>query len=135
MTFKSDLTNPARKALAKPKERASGVTWLSVGGILAGLGAASCCVVPFLLFAAGISGARIANLTALEPYRFYFAGAAIGCIGFGFYRVYRRRAAECAEETYCARPASHRIAKLGLWSATVVVLIALVSPYLIAHWL
>ena len=135
MTFQSDLTSPARKALGTSKQPASGAAWLSLGGIIAGLGAASCCVAPFLLFAAGISGAWIANLTALEPYRFYFAGAAIGCIGFGFYRTYRRPAAVCAEDSYCARPASYRIAKLGLWSATVIVLVALVSPYLIARWL
>jgi mercuric ion transport protein len=38
------------------------------GGALAALGAASCCVVPFALFALGISGAWIGNLTALAPY-------------------------------------------------------------------
>ena len=135
MTIQSDITNPARGAVAQVEQRASGATWLSLGGILAGLAAASCCVVPFLLFTAGIGGAWIANLTALEPYRFYFAGAALGCIGFGFYRVYRRPAVACAEDSYCARPASHRIAKLGLWSATVIVLVALVAPYLIARWL
>ena len=135
MTIQSEFSNAARKALGTSKQPASGATWLSIGGIIAGLGAASCCVVPFLLFAAGISGAWIGNLTALGPYRFYFAGAAIGCIGFGFYRTYRRPAAVCAEDSYCARPASHRIAKLGLWSATVIVLVALASPYLIARWL
>lgn len=135
MATQSGLTSPAHNDLATPTPQGRGATWLSAGGIIAGLAAASCCVVPFLLFAAGISGAWIANLTALEPYRLYFAGAAIGCIGFGFYRVYRKPAAACAEDSYCARPASHRIAKLGLWSATLIVLIALLSPYLIVHWL
>jgi mercuric ion transport protein len=135
MTIQSDLTNPVRSALATPRQMAGGAAWLSVGGILAGLGAASCCVLPFLLFTAGISGAWIANLTALEPYRFYFAGAAVVCIGFGFYRVYSGAAAACAEDSYCARPVSHGIAKFGLWSASVIVLVALVSPYLIARWL
>jgi mercuric ion transport protein len=83
---------------------------------------------------AGISGAWIGNLTALEPYRLYFAGFAVGCIGYGFYRVYRKPAAACAEDAYCARPASDRIAKIGLWTATTIVVIAIVSPYLIACW-
>jgi mercuric ion transport protein len=135
MTIHSRLTHPASKPMATPKQRTSGATWLSVGGVLAALAAASCCVLPFLLFAAGIGGAWIANLTALEPYRFYFAGAALACIGFGFYRVYHKPGAECAQDSYCARPASHRIAKFGLWSATLIVLVALVSPYLIARWL
>jgi mercuric ion transport protein len=135
MATQSSLTSRARNDSATPGPGGHGVTWLSAGGILAGPAAASCCVVPFLLFAAGISGAWIANLTALEPYRLYFVGAAIGCIGFGFYRVYRKPPVACAEDSYCVRPASHRIAKLGLWSATVIVLIALLSPYLIVHWL
>jgi mercuric ion transport protein len=114
---------------------AAGARLLSIGGILAGLAAASCCVVPFGLFAAGVSGAWIGNLTALEPYRPYFAAAAIGCIGYGFYRVYRKPVVACADGSYCARPESDRIAKIGLWSAAVIVLLALVSPYLIAQWL
>lgn len=111
-----------------------GAGWLSVGGILAGLAAASCCVVPFVLFLAGISGAWIGDLTALEPYRPYFAGFAIACIGYGFYRVYRKPPAMCTEDSYCARPASVRITKAGLWIATVIVAIAIFSPYLIARW-
>ena len=135
MTPQSGLTSHARNNSATPGPGGHGATWLSAGGILAGLATASCCVVPFLLFTAGISGAWIANLTALEPYRLYFAGAAIGCIGFGFYRVYRKAPVACDDGSYCARPASHRIAKLGLWSAAVIVLIALLSPYLIVRWL
>ena len=120
---------------ARDQQPFNAAALLSVGGILAGLAAASCCVVPFLLFLAGISGAWIGNLTALEPYRPYFSGVAIGCIGYGFYRVYRRPAATCTEGDYCARPASTRIAKIGLWSATTIVMIALVSPYIIARFL
>jgi mercuric ion transport protein len=134
MTIEHDLATSARMAEPGPQQQPARVGWLSAGGILAGLAAASCCVLPFVLFVAGISGAWIANLTALEPYRFYFAGAAIACIGFGFYRLYRKPAAACAEDAYCARPASHRIAKIGLWSATVIIVIALASPYLIARW-
>jgi mercuric ion transport protein len=121
------------KPAAPRTSRGTGL--LSVGGIVAGLAAASCCVVPFALFLAGISGAWIGNLTALEPYRFYFAGFAVACIGFGFYRVYRKPAAACAPDSYCARPASDRIAKVGLWTATLIVAIAVASPYLIAYWL
>ena len=84
MAILSDLTNAARRAPGSPKQREGAATLLTAGGILAGLGVASCCVLPFLLFAAGISGAWIANLTALEPYRLYFAGIAIGCIALGF---------------------------------------------------
>lgn len=113
----------------------TGAGLLSVAGIVAGLAAASCCVLPFMLFLAGISGAWIGNLTALEPYRLYFAAFAAVCIAAGFYRVRRKPAAACAEDSYCARPTTDLIAKIGLWTAITIVLLAIVSPYLIAYWL
>src|ERR1700751_2241147 len=103
---------------------------LSIGGILAALAAASCCVVPFGLFMAGISGAWISNLTALEPYQPIFAAATFGFLGYGFYLVYRKPKAACAEGTYCARPGSGRTAKIGLWTATALVIVALGFPRL-----
>jgi mercuric ion transport protein len=102
----------------------------SVGGILAALAAASCCVVPFALFMLGISGAWISNLTALEPFQPIFAAATLGCLGYGFYLVYRKPNVACAEGSYCAKPSSGRITKIGLWTATVVVIIALGFPKL-----
>src|SRR5215831_11950678 len=101
---------------------------LAAGGILAALGAASCCVLPFALFALGISGAWIGNLTALEPYQPIFAAIAIACLGSGFYLVYRRPKTACAEGSYCASPSSNRVAKIGLWAATVLVIVAIGFP-------
>jgi len=40
---------------------------LSLAGIVAALGAASCCVIPFLLFAAGVSGAWITDCARALP--------------------------------------------------------------------
>jgi mercuric ion transport protein len=117
------------------QQRINRAALLSAGGILAALGAASCCVIPFALFMLGVSGAWIGNLTALEPYRPFFAAVALGFIGSGAYLVYRRPKAVCADDAYCARPASTRIAKLGLWSASVLVLVALAGPYFIVNWL
>ncbi len=110
-------------------------TLLSVGGILAALGAASCCVIPFALFLLGVSGAWIGNLTALEPYQPAFAAVAFGFIGYGAYLVYWKPKAACADGSYCARPASNRMAKVGLWSAGALVVIALGFPYLIRAFL
>ncbi len=56
---------------------------IAAGGILAALGAASCCVIPFALFLAGVSGAWIGNLTALEPYQPVFAAGSLGFVGYG----------------------------------------------------
>lgn len=112
-------------------------TALAAGGILAALGAASCCVVPFALFTLGVSGAWIGNLTALEPYQPIFAAVAASLIGVGFYLVYRkpRVDAECASGAYCAQPRSARVAKVGLWLALVLVAIAIAFPRLAAVFL
>lgn len=101
---------------------------LSIGGILGALGTASCCVVPFVLFTLGISGAWIGNLTALEPYQPIFAAITFGFLGYGFYLVYREPKVACAEGSYCAKPSSGRIAKIGLWTATVLVVVGLGFP-------
>jgi mercuric ion transport protein len=105
-------------------------TLLAFGGIVAALGAASCCVLPFALFTLGISGAWIGNLTALEPYQPVFAVLALGAIGYGFYLVYRKPKDECVADSYCARPRSGRVAKTGLWAAAVLVAVALAFPRL-----
>jgi mercuric ion transport protein len=96
---------------------------LAAGGVLAALGASSCCVLPFLLFTVGISGAWIGNLTALAPYQPLFITAAVGFLGLGFWRVYSRPKV-CAGSSYCARPAANRLTKIGLISATVLVIAA-----------
>ncbi len=103
---------------------------LSLGGIVAAIGAASCCVIPFLLFALGVSGAWIGDLTALEPYQPIFAAASLGLIGWGAWRLRRKAKLACAEG-YCATARSDRIARAGLWIAAVLIMIALVFPYLI----
>jgi mercuric ion transport protein len=108
---------------------------LAAGGILAAIGAASCCVVPFALFALGVSGAWIGNLTALEPYQPAFTAIAVACLGYGFYLVYRKPRVACAEDSYCVRPSSNRIAKIGLWMASVLVIIAVGFPRLAALFL
>jgi mercuric ion transport protein len=103
---------------------------LVASGILAALGAASCCVVPFALFVLGVSGAWIGNLTALEPYQPVFVAAAMAAIGYGFYLAYRRPRAVCEDGTYCASSRSIRLTKVGLWIASVLVAIAVAFPKL-----
>ena len=103
---------------------------LSAGGILAALGAASCCVIPFLLFTLGVSGAWIGNLTALEPYQPIFAAVALGFIALGAWRLRRKPQVACSDG-YCGTPRADRIARIGLWTAGVLVVVAVAFPYLI----
>ncbi|HLG90358.1 MAG TPA: mercuric transporter MerT family protein [Alphaproteobacteria bacterium] len=130
-TFAGPVTRDAGQT--DPSSRKAGL--ISVGGIVAALAAASCCVVPFALFMLGISGAWISNLTALEPYQPIFAAVTVGFLGYGFYLVYRKPKVACADGSYCAKPSSGRIAKIGLWTATVLVVIALGFPKIAPYFL
>lgn len=103
--------------------------WIAAGGILGALAASSCCILPLVLFSLGISGAWIANFTALAPYKPYFAAATIGLIGYGYYLVYVRPRQACADGS-CARPLPNRITKSALWIATVLVILALAFDYI-----
>jgi len=101
---------------------------VAAGGILGALAASSCCILPLVLFSLGISGAWIANLTALAPYKPYFAAATLGLLGYGYYLVHVRPSKACADGS-CARPLPNRLVKLGLWIATVLVVAALAFDY------
>jgi mercuric ion transport protein len=98
--------------------------WLAAGGVIGAVLASSCCIVPLVLVTLGISGAWIANLTALEPYKPVFAAAALVFIALGFRYVYFRPKVPCADGSYCARPQSARLTKSALWFAAVLVILA-----------
>lgn len=125
---------PTAETIGVPSANPDGVDrgpkLMAAGGILAALGAASCCVVPFALFTLGVSGAWIGNLTALEPHQPIFAVAAFSFLGYGFYLVYRKPKVACAEGSYCAKPGAGRTARIGLWMATVLIVVALGFPKL-----
>ena len=125
-----DTQVSTREADRTADRQSAGAALLSIGGILGALGAAACCVAPFTLFTLGVSGAWIGNLTALERYQPLFAVVTLGFLGGGFYLVYRKPRVACAEGTYCATRRSSRVAKIGLWTATVLVVIALGFPRL-----
>ena len=127
-------TPPAAAATASRQAADQTPRLLAVGGILGALGAASCCVIPFALFLAGVSGAWIGNLTALEPYQPIFAAASLGFVGYGAWRLRRKRELACAGG-YCATPQSDRIAKIGLWTAATLVVLAVSFPYAARYFL
>jgi mercuric ion transport protein len=109
--------------------RTSGGGLFAAGGLLGALAASSCCVLPLVLFSVGISGAWIGNLTALAPYQWIFATITVALLAAGFYLVYRKPSAACAEDEACARPLPNRLAKGALWVATALVLAALAFPF------
>lgn len=104
----------------------------ALGSVLGAIAASACCVLPFVLFTLGVSGAWMGNLTALEPYQPYFVALTLGFLGWGFYLVYRKpKPVHCDPQGHCARPLSERIVKTALWVATALVALALAWPYIV----
>lgn len=103
-----------------------GLGALLVSGLDAVL-ASTCCLGPLVLITLGFSGAWIANLTALEPYRplsLALAGAAL----FLAWRRLWRPAAVCTPGRVCAVPSVHRAYRILFWLAAALVGIALFFP-------
>ena len=113
------------------RAQARGAGWLAAAGIAAAVLSSACCVVPLGLFALGISGAWIGNLTALEPYKPWFLAFAVAAIAGGFLAQRRRRAAACASEGYCGTPLARRVTTGVLLLAVVIVIVAAAWPLLV----
>src|SRR3984893_10944783 len=98
---------------------------MAAGGLLGALAASSCCILPLVLFSLGVSGAWIGNFTRLAPYQPYFLAVTIGCLGYGYWLVYRSAKLACADGDACARPLTNRIVKTGLILASLLAVAAL----------
>jgi mercuric ion transport protein len=125
------LSTEAHAAASAPDQAGSEQArsrWIAAGGILGALAASSCCILPLVLFSLGISGAWIANFTALAPYKPYFAAGTIALLGYGYYLVYVKPKQACADGS-CARPLPNRLVKSSLWIATVLVVAALAFDF------
>jgi mercuric ion transport protein len=99
--------------------------WLATGALIGAGVASACCIVPLLLVTLGISGAWVANLTALEPYKPFVAGVTLALIGLGFRHVYFRPKSRCEDGSFCALPGSARATKAVLWLGLAIVFLAL----------
>lgn len=129
---KTKQAPPTTEATGQQPARAAG----DRSGLLAGASvfgavlASSCCIVPLALFSLGIGGAWIANLTALAPYKPYFATIAGALILAGFISMRRRRRRSCDVDGYCATTLSTRVTTVALWASSLLVIVVLLWPYL-----
>lgn len=124
-TTRTEMTVNAAEGSGDDRSR---TRLIAVGGILGGLAATSCCILPLVLFSLGISGAWIGNLTALAPFKPYFAAGTLALLGYGYYLVYVKPKQACADGS-CARPLPNRLVKSSLWIATALVVAALAFDY------
>ena len=110
------------------ESRTSGGHGALLTGGLAAILASTCCLGPLVLITLGFSGAWIGNLTALEPYRPIFIGAALVALLFAWRRIFRPARA-CAPDDVCAVPQVRTAYKVIFWIVSALVLIALAFPY------
>jgi mercuric ion transport protein len=117
-----------RKARMKPPaaENAS-----IVAGVVAALGASSCCVLPLVLVSIGLGGAWVAQLRAMERFFTLFVGVAIVAFAYAFYRLYLRPV-PCAMDTACDEPGRRRHQRVAFWVALIGAKALIVSPYVYA---
>lgn len=116
----------------RPVRSAEGRTGLfASASVVAAVASSACCIVPLVLFLLGIGGAWIANLTALSPYKPYFAAIAGALIIAGFISMRRRRRRACAVNGYCASTLSTWITTVALCASTMLVVVVLLWPYLL----
>ena len=104
---------------------------VAVGGILSALAASSCCIIPFVLFTLGVSGAWIGQLTSLSSYQPIFVVITLSFLGCGYWMVYRKTKVNCTEDAACSHPLPNKMVKIGLWFSTALIALALGWPYIV----
>jgi mercuric ion transport protein len=120
------VTEPPRAAVGAPDK---GPKLLILGGLAAIL-ASTCCLGPLVLVLLGVSGAWIANLTALEPYRPILIVAALIALVVAYRRIFRPAAA-CKPGEVCAIPQVRTSYKALFWIVTALVAVAVAFPYVL----
>ncbi len=100
----------------------------AVGAVLA----STCCLGPLLLAAFGASGAWIAELGVLEPYRPLLLGVALIAIAIAWRRIYRP-VRSCGQGEVRAAPPARTAYKAIFWAVSALALIALAVPYAVSR--
>ncbi|TAK60764.1 mercuric ion transporter MerT [Methylobacter sp.] len=103
--------------------------FLLIGG-LGAVFASLCCLGPLLLLLLGFSGAWLANLAALEPYRPVFIIISLAALIFAWQRIFRP-IPNCQPGEPCALPPVRRWHAMIFYGVLVLVLLALFFPYLL----
>lgn len=95
--------------------RDTGATLLTVSGLAAAFGVASCCGLPFLLATIGISSAWLVGIATLAaPHRPLLLAVAAICLVAGAVLLWRRKAAvACVTGAVCSKPAVRGMTLIG----------------------
>ena len=96
--------------------RDTGATLLTLGGIAAAFGVASCCGLPFLLATVGVSSAWLTGIALLAaPHRPVLLWAGALCLAAGAVLMWSRQTATvCATDAVCSKPSVRGLTVVGL---------------------
>ncbi len=105
--------------------RDTGATLLTLSGLGAAFGVASCCGLPFLLATAGLSSAWLAGIALFAtPHRPLLLAVAALCLAAGAGLLWRRQpAGACATGSVCAKPMVRGMTMIGLMAGLVLLVI------------
>ena len=106
-----NLSNALR---GQPTRGASAVL-LTLGGVVAAFGVASCCGLPLMLATVGLGTAWLGGLALLAaPHRLFLLATATVCLTSAAILLWQQRAAVCAPGAVCMRPAIRGATMIGL---------------------
>lgn len=103
-------TPPVRRA------RDTGATVLTLSGLVAAFGVASCCGLPFLLATVGLGSAWLVGIATLAaPHRTLLLAVSATCLMAGAVLLWRRQPPNiCPAKTACAKPLIRGMTLVGL---------------------
>ena len=88
---------------------------LTLGGIVAAFGVASCCGLPLTLATLGLGTAWLGRFALLAaPHRLGLLVAATACLVTAAVLLWRQRATVCAPGAICTRPVVRGVTAIGL---------------------
>jgi mercuric ion transport protein len=93
----------------------SGAVLLTLGGLVAAFGVASCCGLPFVLATLGLGTAWLGGFALFAaPLRPFLLAAATLCLAGAAVLLWRQRATICVPGAVCTRPAMRGATLIGL---------------------
>ena len=95
--------------------RGFGAVLLTLGGLAAAFGVASCCGLPFMLATLGLGTAWLGGFALLAaPHRLFLLAAATVCLAGAAVLLWRQRTAVCVPGAVCTRPTIRGATVIGL---------------------